>query len=63
MPRADVIRRFTLGRPNLESWYLPLAEAAGRALRRAAKVARKTARMYATPIYIENSGKIFAARP
>ena len=60
------MRRFTLGRATLESWYLPLAEAAERALRRAAKVARKTAktaRMYATPIYIENNGKIDAERP
>jgi len=42
---------------------LPLAEAAGRALRRAAKVARKTARMYGTSIYIERNGKIIAEKP
>ncbi len=42
---------------------LPLAEAAGRALRRAAKVARKTARMYGTPVYIEKNGKILAVKP
>jgi hypothetical protein len=42
---------------------LPLAVAAGRALRRAGKVARKTARMYGTPIYIEKDGKIVAQRP
>jgi hypothetical protein len=35
----------------------------GRALRRAAKVARKTARMYGTPIYILRDGKIVAEKP
>jgi hypothetical protein len=42
---------------------LPLVVAAGRALRRAGKAARKTARMYGTPIYIEKDGKIVAQRP
>jgi hypothetical protein len=36
---------------------------AGRALRRAALVARKTARMYGTPIYIWRDGKIVAEKP
>jgi hypothetical protein len=36
---------------------------AGRALRRAAAVARKTARMYGTPIYILRDGKIVAEKP
>jgi hypothetical protein len=35
----------------------------GRALRRAAKAARKTARMYGTPIYILRDGKIVAGKP
>lgn len=35
----------------------------GRALRRAATVARKTARMYGTPIYIVKNGKIVAEKP
>ena len=35
----------------------------GRALRRAAKAARKTARMYGTPIYIMRDGKIVAEKP
>jgi hypothetical protein len=35
----------------------------GRALRRAAKVARKTARMHGTPIYVEENGKIVALKP
>ena len=35
----------------------------GRALRRAAKAARKTARMHGTPIYILEGGKIVAKKP
>ena len=35
----------------------------GRALRRAAKAARKTARMHGTPIYILRDGKIVAEKP
>ena len=35
----------------------------GRALRRAAKQARKTARMYGTSIYIWENGKIVAKKP
>lgn len=34
-----------------------------RALRRAALVARKTARMYGTPIYIWRDGKVVAEKP
>lgn len=37
--------------------------AVGRALRRAAKVARKTARMHGTPIYIWKNGKVVADKP
>jgi hypothetical protein len=40
-----------------------LTLAAGRALRRAAKVARKTARMHGTPIYIWKNGKVIAEKP
>ena len=36
---------------------------AGRALRRAALVARKTARIYGTPVYIWRAGKIVAEKP
>lgn len=35
----------------------------GRALRRAAKAARKTARMYGTPVYVLRNGKIIAEKP
>jgi hypothetical protein len=36
---------------------------AGRALRRAALVARKTARIYGTPVYIWRAGRIVAEKP
>lgn len=39
------------------------SDAVGRALRRAAKVARKTARMHGTPIYIWKDGKVVAEKP
>ena len=35
----------------------------GRALRRAAKVARKTAKMHGTPIYVWEKGKVVAIKP
>jgi hypothetical protein len=35
----------------------------GRALRRAAKVARKTARAHGTPIYVWKNGKVVAEKP
>ncbi|MBH0182993.1 MAG: hypothetical protein HP490_15300 [Nitrospira sp.] len=35
----------------------------GRALRRAAKTARKTAKMYGTPIYVWENGKVVAKKP
>jgi hypothetical protein len=37
--------------------------AVGRALRRAARVARQTARMHGTPIYIWKNGKVVAEKP
>ncbi len=36
---------------------------AGRALRRAARVARKTARAHGTPIYLWRDGKVVAEKP
>jgi hypothetical protein len=36
---------------------------AGRALRRSARVARKTARAHGTPIYIWRDGKVVAEKP
>lgn len=35
----------------------------GRALRRAAKDARRTARMHGTPIYVWENGKVVAVKP
>ena len=37
--------------------------AVGQALRRAAKVARKTARMHGTPVYYWKNGKVVAEKP
>jgi hypothetical protein len=39
------------------------SEAVGRALRRASKAARKTAKMYGTPIYVWENGKVVAKKP
>jgi hypothetical protein len=39
------------------------ATAVGRALRRAAKDAQKTARMYGTPLYVWENGKVVAKKP
>lgn len=39
------------------------AEQVGVALPRAVKVARKTARMYGTPIYVWENGKVVAKKP
>ncbi len=39
------------------------AAGVGRALRLAAKSARKTARMHGTPIYVSEGGKVVAKRP
>ena len=35
----------------------------GRALRRAARDAQKTARMYGTPLYVWENGKVVARKP
>jgi hypothetical protein len=39
------------------------AQNVGRALRRAAKVARKTARAFHTPVYVWEGGKVVAKKP
>lgn len=41
----------------------PLSAAVGRALRRAARVARKTARLHGTPVYVWKNGKVVAEKP
>jgi len=40
-----------------------LSESVARAMRAAARRARKTARMYGTPIYVWKEGKIVAKKP
>ena len=40
-----------------------LAKKATRAMRRAARTARKIALAYGTPIYVEKDGKIVALKP
>lgn len=39
------------------------AKTVGQALRRAARDARKTARMYGTPVYVIENGKVVARKP
>ena len=39
------------------------ATGVGRGPRRAAKAARKTARMHGTPIYVSEGGKVVAKKP
>jgi hypothetical protein len=39
------------------------AKGVGIALRQAARTARKTARMYGTPIYVWENGKVVAKKP
>ena len=39
------------------------ATVVGRALRRAGRVARKTARTHGTPVYVWREGKVVAERP
>ncbi len=48
---------------NNKSHARELPTAVGRALRRAGLAARKTARMYGTPIYILRDGKVVAEKP
>ena len=47
----------TVPKPN------EFSKAVGRSLRRAAKEARKIARMYGTPVYVMENGKIVAEKP
>ncbi len=47
------------GKPNPKEF----AAAVGRALRRAAQTARKTARAHGTPVYVWRDGKIVAEKP
>jgi hypothetical protein len=48
---------------KVKSKATPFTREIGRALRRARLVARKTARMHGTPIYIWRDGKVVAEKP
>ena len=50
-------------RANSKAKSKAFALGVGKALRRAAKVARKTARAYHTPIYVWENGKVVAKKP
>jgi hypothetical protein len=50
-------------RPSAKAESKLFARNVGQALRRAAKVARKTARAYRTPIYVWQNGKVVAKKP
>ena len=39
------------------------AQQVERAMKRAAKLARKVAKMHGTPIYVERNGKVIALKP
>src|SRR5207302_5206214 len=50
-------------RPRKKSDSESFAEGVGRGLRMAARSARRTARMYGTPIYVWENGKVVAKKP
>jgi hypothetical protein len=49
--------------PKIKAKPGSFAAAVGPALKRSARVARKTARMHGTPIYVLRGGKIVAEKP
>jgi len=51
----------TTKRPS--SYSATFAADVGKALRRAAKQARRIARAYGTPIYVSKNGKVVALKP
>ena len=55
------MKRKTRSKPSDPS--AEFAAKVGRALRRAGRVARKTARMYGTPVYVMRNGRIVAEKP
>ena len=58
-----VLEQGAMKRSPIQKESSRLTLAAGRALRRAAKAARKTARMHGTPIYVWKNGKVVAEKP
>jgi hypothetical protein len=65
MIRADtkIVGAIAMKRKTRPQNSKEFSAAVGRALRRAAKVARKTARTHGTPIYIWEKGKVVAEKP
>jgi hypothetical protein len=49
--------------PSVTAETKKFVEGVGRALRRAAKVARKVAKEHGTPIYVWENGKVVAKKP
>jgi len=49
--------------PKVKRETKEFSAAVGRALRRAGKAARKTARMHGTPIFMWKNGKVGAEKP
>jgi hypothetical protein len=50
-------------RVNGKAKSTSFAQGVGKALRRAAKVARETARAHHTPIYVWENGKVVSKKP
>jgi hypothetical protein len=55
------LKRKTVAQPSNRN--PELAARVGRALERAAESARRTARMYGTPLYVWENGKVVEKRP
>ena len=56
--------KFTKAKPQANTRRTKdFADGVGRALRRAAKDARRIARMYGTPVYVWKNGKVVAEKP
>jgi hypothetical protein len=61
--QAKTVGARTLKRTKAKKETQEFSAAVGRALRRVAKAARKTARMYGTPVYVWKNGKVVAEKP
>jgi hypothetical protein len=61
LPRIRAMKRKTVTQTSNRN--PELAARVGRALIRAAESARRTARMYGTPLYVWENGRVVAKRP
>ena len=52
-----------MSKNNRDEKHKELSESVARALRDAARQARKTARIHGTPIYVWQNGKVVAKKP